>query len=182
MSVAGLLALAQAFSQPGARPRRSLLFVATSGGDEFWGSRYFLSQLRPRREVVPRLVVTLALGSRLASDSMTVAGLEEVDLAPSPVWTAALHAELGVAVVDTGSVLAPTAEASVFADRWLPVLAVQAGRPVASPDGGRLVSPDAAAAARVLQLLFYTIHALANDDRTPAWTPAARQQIAPPLP
>lgn len=42
---AGLLALAQAFNQPGARPRRSLLFFATSGGapgkDAWAANAYF---------------------------------------------------------------------------------------------------------------------------------------------
>lgn len=42
--VAGLIELAQAFSQPGVRPKRSLIFLATSGGAKgSWGSRSFIS-------------------------------------------------------------------------------------------------------------------------------------------
>ena len=39
---AGVIELAEAFSRPGARPKRSIIFLTVSGEEKgLWGSRYF---------------------------------------------------------------------------------------------------------------------------------------------
>src|SRR5262249_40920016 len=95
---ARLLALARAFSQPGTRPRRPLLLLATSGGaegKEIWGSNYFINSAGPDAVAA----ISLHMIGRPTGDSVLVDGLNEVGPV-RPSWTAALHPELGLFVVN----------------------------------------------------------------------------------
>jgi hypothetical protein len=65
--VAGLIELAKAFSQPGVRPRRSILFVGVSGSAKgFWGSHYWYRAPAPGRGAG----INLDMIGREASDSV----------------------------------------------------------------------------------------------------------------
>jgi hypothetical protein len=178
--VAGLLALAKAFSQPGAGPRRSVVFLAVSGGaKDLWGSRFFvqpenLSPLGLRRS--DRIVanLTLDLSGRRASDSVMVDGADDFDaLALPPVWAAAAHPELRLTVVDGGAVLPLRADHVPFARQGVPSLYLYAGVPDTGVHGAVRPGPDMPAAldadgaARVTRLVFYVGHAIANAAQRP---------------
>jgi hypothetical protein len=151
-----------------------VVFVVTSGsGAEFAGSRAFVTWVRDQR--VSLTTVALDLTGRPSRDSVAVDGLRELVFRPatSPLAITMLHPELGLTLVDTGSVLAPAADRVVFSDHWIPTLGFRAaGRPV--PPG-----TAAEAGARLFHLAFYVIEALANADAAdlPAWNAAAKGKL-----
>ncbi|MEA2723450.1 MAG: hypothetical protein QOH59_1221, partial [Gemmatimonadales bacterium] len=78
--VAGLLELVEAFTQPGVRPKRSLLFLAPSGEEEgLLGSAHFTEHPPvPLQQVVANLNMDLV--GRNWRDSVIAVGLEQSDL------------------------------------------------------------------------------------------------------
>ena len=163
-------------------PKRSLVFLATSGGgpgQELWGSRHYSSQMWAHSRCDPVATLTLAWNGRaLAGDSVVIAGLNDVELAPSPVWTARAHPELGLTVVDGGTVAATRSDASVFSARGYPSLVVQGNR--AKHDSAQTVMPTARAAeqtTRQLRLVFYVLQSMTDATERPRWTNAGRHRV-----
>lgn len=174
---AGLLALAHAFSQPDMRPRRSLLFLGLSGdASEWWGSRFFNTpenrlqfELGRRIDIVANF--TLDRIGQPGNDSLTVDGIDDFERAPSPVWLAAAHPELGLVVRNGGSAAQPTGDHFPFVQYAVPSLYFHQALV-----GGQQ-APDIERAARMLQLVFYVSQEFANAPKTLRWTRDTRRAV-----
>lgn len=183
--VAGLLALAQAFSRPEARPRRSLLFVATSGGRQpgAWGSQAFVETTDPNfLQLVRVWGIVLALNldqiGRGPRDSVRVDGWEALDVKPQPAWIAAQHPELGLTVTEGGAIGQPESDTYPFVTSPfnIPSLSFQNGRHRdLLPGAGRPL--DLAQAARIVRLAYYVGAVVADAAQRPQWNAEGRQQI-----
>lgn len=179
--VAGLLELAEAFSQPGARPRRSLLFLAPSAEEAgLLGSAHYTEQ--PTVEL-GRVVANLNMDliGRNWRDSVIVAGLEMSDLGQTVRRVAAAHPELEmVPIADRWPEerIFYRSDHYNFALKGVPVLFFTSGthpdyhRPTDTAD--RL---DAEKAARLVRLIFHTGAAVANDSTRPRWTAESYSRI-----
>ena len=77
---AGVMELAEAFSQPGARPRRSIMFLTVSGEEKgLWGSRYFSEHPAvPLTQIVADLNIDMI--GRNWPDTIVAIGKEHSDL------------------------------------------------------------------------------------------------------
>jgi hypothetical protein len=176
VSVAGLIALAKAFSQPGARPRRSLVFVATSGAAN--GSPGFGANFFAQWPTVEPLVLNVTLDDigGGARDSVVIDGLGDADFATRPDWVAVNHPELGLAAIDGGTISDPTLEHFAFVRRAIPTLSFHgASRDV---DPGAVNSPSAGdldKAARVVRFAYYVGQELTGAARRPKWNTFGRQ-------
>jgi Zn-dependent M28 family amino/carboxypeptidase len=190
--IAALLALAKAFGQPDAQPRRNLLFVAAGNGDSaFGGSRFLAERFREAAGgLIPlRLVAVLNLDmiGRAPGDSVAVRGLHEVEWPTPPAWVASAHPELRLRVGNGGSLFTPESDHFPFVQTWTPSLSFQNGRHVAA--GAEGTSRDTASAidpeqvVRIVRLALYIAQDLANAATPPKWTAASRQWLvggAPP--
>jgi Zn-dependent M28 family amino/carboxypeptidase len=175
--VAGLLELARAFSQPGARPRRSLVFLVVSGGaKDFWGSK-FLVKNPPvgLQQIVTN--VNLDMIGRQTGDSITVNGLRDLEFEKPPSWVVAEHPELRLTLADGGSAANLASDHSPFVRAIVPSLYIHSG-----DHGDELSMPDLPTAidteqeSRILRLVFYMGQAIANAEKRPAWTSEGRRQ------
>src|SRR5262249_16484852 len=133
LGLSGLLALARAFSAPEARLRRPVVFVATSGsGNDFAGTRAFVVPARDEAAAV--VAATLDLRGGPSRGSLAVDGVRELAFrtpSTSVSVVAALHSELGLTLVDTGSVLETGTNNGVFSNHWITTLGFRtAGSPV----------------------------------------------------
>lgn len=186
---AGLIALAKAFSQPTARPRRSMVFVATSGGakSEFWGSRAFVAELGTLApfggiDVFLKVItqINLDMIGGPPQDSVTVDGLRAVGLDQAPQLLATLHPELRLTVVDGETVFGRESDHFPFTSgiMAIPALSFRNGRHEKSQQ-----QPDAAVtmnfeqAARIVRLVFYVSQRIANVDRPPHWNAVGRREM-----
>lgn len=178
---AGLLALARAFSQPGARPRRSLLFLATSGGARgkiSWGSNAYLDPNEGGRFRTMVADLNLDRIGRLAGDSVLVAGLRDVELVPTPEWVAAEHPDLGLVVASGGTAINPTSDLFPFVRRTIPSLSFYTGSHEAVSAGGDIpAAVNAEGAARILRFVFHVAQSIANADQPPRWSAEGRQRL-----
>jgi hypothetical protein len=184
--VAGLLSLANAFSHPDARPRRSMIFVATSGGAKpaFWGSSAFVDGLlkptilglMPVIKVIANINLDVIEGG--ARDSVTVDGLRNLELKVPPDWVAAAHPELGLTVVDGGSPFSPRSDHYAFtrSSLLLPAFSFRNGWP---QDGKpELAIMNAEQAARIVRLVFYVGQEVADAEQRPRWNENSRRSLA----
>lgn len=175
--VAGLLAVAKAFRQTGVRPRRSVVFLATSGGvKDFWGANYFVhNPTTPRAnnsDIVANL--NLDLPGRSAGDSLWIDGLQDVEMTPPPARIAKAHPELGLLVVDGGTVARPRSGHFPFVQAGVPSLYVHTGRPE-GPVPSALTSAEYVVS--VARLIFYVGWEMAVADRRPRWSVEGRQHL-----
>lgn len=187
---AALIALANAFNQPGARPRRSVLFVATSGGAKpgLWGSHALVESFSGEnifieaRDIYRNVVAAINLdmiGSG-PHDSVTVDGLRTMNFKMAPGWVAAAHPELRLAVVDGGTIFRPESDHFSFATNYqvIPSLSFQNGRhgdPHLGPDTPAAV--DAEQVARIARLVFYISQEFVNDTDVPRLNAEGRRQM-----
>ncbi len=178
---AGVIELAEAFSRPGARPRRSLIFLTVSGEEKgLWGSRYFTEHPPiPLRDVVADLNIDMI--GRNWPDTIVAIGREHSDLGATLDRVTAAHPELGMTPVDD-----PWPEERFyfrsdhynFARKGVPVLFFFNGvhedyhRVTDSPD-----KIDAEKESRVLRLLFYLGREVANAPERPRWKPESYREI-----
>jgi hypothetical protein len=186
--IAGLIELAEAFGRPGMRPRRSLIFLAASGGaKELWGSRFFVSgwekdlvlHQRSRSPVVAAINLDMIGGAH--GDSVAVDGLNELDLAVPLGWTAAAHPDLRLAITDGGTAFSPQSDHFAFTSSRLivPSLSFHTGRHGDRNRGTETsMAIDAERAARITRLVFYVSQVIANADQPPRWNSAGRRQMA----
>jgi hypothetical protein len=181
---AGLIALAKAFSQPGARPRRSLIFLAASGGVKTgrWGSEAAASKtnLRGREGAIdPPLVVAALNIDKVggASDSIRIDGLGDVELATRLDWISASHPELQWTVVGGGTLLRSRSDGFAFARYGIPSLSFSTGR----PDDARSADPpppvNAEQAVRALRFVYYAGQEIANAKQPPRWNAEGRRRF-----
>lgn len=177
----GLLELAEAFADPAARPRRSLLFVAVSGEERgLWGSDYFA---RNPPVGIERIVANINMDhlGRNWRDSIVVIGREHSDLGATVDRVAAAHRDLGVGVLPDqwpGERIYFRSDHYNFAKNGVPILFFTNGF---HPDYHAVTdSPDkidAEKQARVVRLIFHTALEIANTPARPRWNPESEQAI-----
>jgi hypothetical protein len=97
---AGVIELAEAFSRPGARPKRSVLFITVSGEEKgLWGSRWFSEHPTvPAGQLVAD--VNLDMLGRNWADTIVAIGKEHSDLGSTLERVNAAHPELRMVAID----------------------------------------------------------------------------------
>ena len=179
--VAGLLELAEAFGQPGARPKRSLLFLAPSAEEPgLMGSAHYTEHPTvPLENIVANLNMDLI--GRNWPDSVIAVGLEQSDLGSTLQRVAQAHPELRMnPIADRWPEerIFYRSDHYNFARRGVPILFFTSGthpdyhRPSDAPD--RI---DTEKESRLVRLLFHLGSVIANQEARPRWMAESYQQI-----
>jgi hypothetical protein len=178
---AGVIELAEAFSRPGARPRRSIIFLTVSGEEKgLWGSRYFSEHPTvPLEQIVAD--VNLDMLGRNWADTIVAIGKEHSDLGATLDRVNAAHPELGMIAIDDRwpeERFYFRSDHYNFARKGVPAIFFFNGvhedyhRVTDSPD-----KIDSEKEARVLRLLYYFGQEIGNAPHRPAWDPESRRLI-----
>jgi len=176
--------LAAAFSRPGARPKRSLIFLTVSGEEEgLWGSAWFVSHPPvPLPQIVADLNADMI--GRNWKDTVVAIGKEHSDLGSTLNRVNAAHAELHMTAIDDrwpDENFYSRSDHFNFARRGVPILFFFNGthpdyhQPSDSPD-----KIDAEKESRILKLLFYLGQEVANAAQRPKWVAESYRQIVEP--
>jgi hypothetical protein len=179
--VAGLLELAEAFSQPGVRPRRSFLFLAPSAEEPgLLGSAHFMAHPTvPLENIVAD--INMDLIGRNWPDSVIAVGLEHSDLGKLLEQVAKKHPELRMTPIADRwpeERIFYRSDHYNFARNGVPILFFTSGthpdyhRPSDAPD--RI---NGEKESRLVRLLFHVGYAVANADSRPRWTAESYRQI-----
>jgi peptidase M28-like protein len=179
--VAGLLELAEAFAQPGARPKRSLLFLAPSGEERgLRGSAYYVEHPTvPLQQIVAD--INMDLIGRNWRDSVIAVGLEQSDLGETLARVVDAHPELDMAPIADRwpeERIFYRSDHYNFARKGVPILFFTSGthsdyhQPGDEP--GRI---DGEKESRLVRLLFHLGTAVANRSSRPKWAPESYRQI-----
>ena len=179
--VAGLLELAEAFSRPDARPRRSLLFLAPSAEEPgLLGSAYFTEHATvPLDSIVAD--INMDLIGRNWTDSVIAVGVEQSELGRILQQVVAQHRDLQMAPIRDRwpeERIFYRSDHYNFARRGVPILFFTSGthadyhRPSDTAD--RI---NAEKASRLVRLIFYLGTAVANRTQRPRWTAESYRQI-----
>jgi hypothetical protein len=177
----GVIELAEAFSRPGARPRRSIIFLTVSGEEKgLWGSRYF-----SEHPVVPvdRIVadVNIDMIGRNWPDTIVAIGKEHSDLGATLERVNRAHPELGMTAIDDrwpDERFYFRSDHYNFARKGVPILFFFNGvhpdyhQPSDSPD-----KIDAEKESRILRLLYFLGREVGDADARPKWNPESYQTI-----
>jgi peptidase M28-like protein len=178
---AGVMELAEAFSQKGARPRRSLIFLTVSGEEKgLYGSAYFTEHPPvPLSSVVADLNIDMI--GRNWKDTIVAIGKEHSDLGATLNRVNAAHPELNMAAIDDRwpqENFYSRSDHYNFARKGVPILFFFNGvhadyhQPSDSPD-----KIDAEKESRILRLLFYLGEDIANNPERPKWNPDSYHKI-----
>jgi len=177
----GVIELAEAFSRPGARPRRSIIFLTVSGEEKgLWGSRYFTEH---PPVPIARIVadINLDMIGRNWRDTIVAIGREHSDLGTTLERVNRAHPELRMTAIDD-----PWPEERFyfrsdhynFARKGVPILFFFNG---VHPDYHQVTdSPDkidAPKEARILRLLYYLGREIGDAPARPRWQPESYGQI-----
>jgi hypothetical protein len=177
----GVMELAEAFSRPGARPSRSLLFITVSGEEKgLWGSRYFSEHPTvPLDRIVADLNIDMI--GRNWRDTIVAIGKEHSDLGTTLARVNAAHPELHMAAIDDRwpeERFYFRSDHYNFARKGVPILFFFNGT---HPDYHEVTdSPDkidGEKEARILRLLFYLGQEVANAPTRPEWNPESKAEI-----
>jgi hypothetical protein len=178
---AGVIGLAEAFSRPGARPKRSIIFLTVSGEEKgLWGSNYFVSQPPvPIEQIVANINIDMI--GRNWPDTVVAIGKEHSDLGGTLQRVNAAHPELGMTAIDD-----PWPEERFyfrsdhynFARKGVPALFFFTG---VHEDYHEVTdSPEkinSEKQSRILRLLFYLGQEIGNAPRRPRWNPESYKEI-----
>jgi len=182
----GIIELAEAFSRPGARPKRSVLFITVSGEEKgLWGSDYFTSHPTvPIKDMVADL--NLDMIGRNWPDTIVAIGREHSDLGQTLAAVNAQHPELGMTAIDDRwpeENFYFRSDHYNFAKNGVPILfffnGVHEDYHQASDSPDKINSDKE---ARIVQLLFYLGQAVANAPQRPQWNPESYAKIVQPKP
>jgi peptidase M28-like protein len=177
----GVIELAEAFSRPGGRPKRSIIFLTVSGEEKgLWGSRYF-SEHPP--VPVDRIVADLNIDmiGRNWRDTIVAIGKEHSDLGTTLERVNAAHPELGMTAVDDRwpeERFYFRSDHYNFARKGVPILFFFNGvhadyhRVTDSPD-----KIDSEKEARIVKLLYYLGREVGNAPERPKWKPESYHEI-----
>jgi Zn-dependent M28 family amino/carboxypeptidase len=177
----GIMELAEAFAQPGARPRRSLIFLTVSGEEKgLWGSRWFSEHpVVPMKQIVADLNMDMI--GRNWKDTIVVIGKEHSDLGTTLNRVNAAHPELGMTAIDD---IWPEerfyfrSDHYNFARKGVPILFFFNGThedyhgPGDEPD-----KIEAEKESRIIKLVYYLGQDVANADARPKWKPESYKEI-----
>jgi hypothetical protein len=179
--VAGLLELVEAFSRPGARPRRSLLFLAPSAEEPgLLGSAYFTDHPTvPLDSIVAD--INMDLIGRNWPDSVIAVGIEQSDLGMTLQQVVAQHPELRMTPIPDRwpeERIFYRSDHYNFARKGVPILFFTSGT---HPDYHRPSDTadriNGEKASRLVRLLFHLGTAVANQSQRPRWTAEGYRQI-----
>jgi Zn-dependent M28 family amino/carboxypeptidase len=176
-----VMELAAAFGRPGARPRRSLLFLTVSGEEKgLWGSRYFSEHPPvPIQNIVADINIDMI--GRNWPDTIVAIGKEHSDLGGTLNRVNAAHPELGMTAIDDRwpeERFYFRSDHYNFARKGVPILFFFNGvhpdyhQPTDSPDK---INPEKE--ARIVRLLFYLGEEIANAAQKPKWRPESYKEI-----
>jgi peptidase M28-like protein len=179
--VAGLLELVEAFSAPGARPRRSLLFVAPSAEEPgLLGSAHFTEHPPvPLSRIVAD--INMDLIGRNWDDSVIAVGIEQSDLGSTLASVVGRHPELRMTPLTDRwpeERIFYRSDHYNFARKGVPILFFTSGthadyhRP--TDDVNRI---NGEKESRLVRLLFYLGAEIGNRDSRPQWNPKSYRQI-----
>jgi peptidase M28-like protein len=181
---AGVLELAEALSRPGARPKRSVIFLTVSGEEHgLWGSGWFSEHPPvPIAQIVADLNIDMI--GRNWKDTIVVIGKEHSDLGTTLDRVARAHPELGMKAIDD---IWPEenfyfrSDHYNFARKGVPILFFFNGThpdyhgPNDEPD--RI---DAEKESRIVRLIYFITQEVGNAPQRPAWNPASYKKIVRP--
>ena len=178
---AAVIELAEAFSRPGARPRRSVMFITVSGEEKgLWGSQYFAENPTvPLAQIVANINIDMI--GRNWKDTIVAIGKEHSDLGATLERVNAAHPELGMTAIDDQwprENFYFRSDHFNFARKGAPILFFFNGvhpdyhQPSDEPD-----KIDAEKEARIVKLLFYLGQEIANAAQRPQWEPESRRRI-----
>jgi hypothetical protein len=178
---AGVMELAEAFSRPGARPKRSIIFLTVSGEEKgLWGSRYF-----SEHPAVPidRIVADLNIDmiGRNWRDTIVAIGKEHSDLGTTLERVNRAHPELRMTAIDDRwpeERFYFRSDHYNFARKGVPILFFFNG---VHPDYHQVTdSPDkidSEKEARILRLLYHLGREIGNAPERPKWNPESYRTI-----
>lgn len=180
----GIVELAEAFSQPGARPRRSVIFLTVSGEEHgLWGSaRFAANPPVPIDRIVANFNADMI--GRNWRDTVVVIGKEHSDLGATLARVNAAHPELRMAAIDDRwpeERFYNRSDHYNFAVKGIPILFFFSGvhedyhQATDSPD-----KIDAEKQSRIVQLMFYLGQEVANTTERPKWKPESYRAIVSP--
>jgi hypothetical protein len=179
--VGGLLELAEAFTQPGVRPRRSILFLAPSAEEDgLLGSEHFTEHPTvPLSQLVANLNMDLI--GRNWRDSVIVVGLEQSDLGKTLQLVVQAHPELSMSPIADRwpeERIFYRSDHYSFARKGVPILFFTSGTHAdyhqPSDETDRI---DGEKAARLVRLLFYLGMQVADTQPRPRWAAESYRQI-----
>ena len=177
----GVLELAEAFSRPGGRPRRSIIFLTVSGEEKgLWGSRYF-SEHPP--VPIDRIVadINIDMIGRNWPDTIVAIGKEHSDLGATLERVNQAHPELGMTAIDDQwpeERFYFRSDHYNFARKGVPILFFFNGvhpdyhQPSDSPD-----KINAEKESRILRLLYFLGRQVGDADARPKWNPESYHSI-----
>ena len=177
----GVVELAEAFSRPGVRPARSILFITVSGEEKgLWGSRYFSEHPTvPLDRIVADLNIDMI--GRNWRDTIVAIGKEHSDLGATLERVNAAHPELHMTAIDDRwpeERFYFRSDHYNFARKGVPILFFFNGT---HPDYHEVTdSPDkidGEKESRILRLLFYLGQEVANAPKRPEWNPGSKAEI-----
>jgi hypothetical protein len=177
----GVMELAEAFSRPGARPKRSIIFLTVSGEEKgLWGSRHFADNPPvPINQIVAD--VNIDMIGRNWPDTIVAIGKEHSDLGTTLNRVNAAHPELGMTAIDDRwpqERFYFRSDHYNFARKGVPILFFFNG---VHEDYHEVTdSPDkinSEKESRILQLLFYLGQEVANAPNRPKWNPESYKEI-----
>jgi len=173
----GVIELAEAFTRPGGRPKRSIIFLTVSGEEKgLWGSRYF-SEHPP--VPVDRIVadINIDMIGRNWRDTIVAIGKEHSDLGTTLERVNREHPELGMTAIDDRwpeERFYFRSDHYNFARKCVPILFFFNG---VHPDYHQVSdSPDkidSEKAARILRLIYHLGRAVGDAPARPKWNPAS---------
>jgi Peptidase family M28 len=178
---AGVMELAEAFSRPGARPKRSIIFLTVSGEEKgLWGSRYFSEHPPvPLDRIVADLNIDMI--GRNWRDTIVAIGKEHSDLGTTLARVNRAHPELHMTAIDDRwpeERFYFRSDHYNFARKGVPILFFFNG---VHPDYHQVTdSPDkidSEKESRILRLLYYLGRAVGDAPARPKWKPESYREI-----
>jgi peptidase M28-like protein len=177
----GVIELAEAFSRPGARPKRSIVFLTVSGEEKgLWGSNYFVSNPPvPLDQIVANINIDMI--GRNWPDTIVAIGKEHSDLGATLNRVNAAHPELRMTAIDDRwpeERFYFRSDHYNFARKGVPILFFFNGvhedyhEVTDSPD-----KIDSEKEARILRLLYYLGQEIANAPQRPEWNAESYKEI-----
>jgi Zn-dependent M28 family amino/carboxypeptidase len=177
----GIIELAEAFSRPGARPKRSIIFLTVSGEEKgLWGSKYFTDHPPvPIGQIVADINIDMI--GRNWPDTIVAIGKEHSDLGTTLNRVNAAHRELGMTAIDDRwpqERFYFRSDHYNFARNGVPILfffnGVHADYHEVT-DSPEKINSDKE--ARILRLLFHLGREVGNAPRRPQWKPESYKEI-----
>jgi Zn-dependent M28 family amino/carboxypeptidase len=171
----GIVELAEAFAATGARPKRSMIFLAVSGEEKgLWGSEWFgANPPVPIGQLVANLNADMI--GRNWPDTIVVIGKEHSDLGETLGRVSTRHPELRMAAIDDRwpeQNFYQRSDHYNFAKRGVPVLFFFNGTHEdyhrASDHADKI---DAEKLARIAQLMYWIGQEVGNAAERPRWKP-----------